>query len=223
MCFSATASFAAGIALSTVGVITLKKSEAASQLMFAGIPLVFGLQQLTEGVVWMALNNPEYAHLKTVSVYTFMTFAQIIWPSWVPISILLLEKRPARKNLLYLFSAIGLIVSIYLGYCLATYPVDAHVRQHHIFYNLKYPMGLISKGVALYLLAIIFTPFLSSIKKMWVVGLVTLISFVAAKLIFSNFVISVWCMFAALISVVVWYMMPHLNEHYRLHKLKINF
>lgn len=223
MCFSATASFTAGIALSSVGVITIKKSESASQLMFAGIPLVFGLQQLTEGIVWMALNNPEYAHLKTVSIYTFMTFAQIIWPSWVPLSILLLEKRPARKNLLYLFSAIGLIVSIYLGYCLATYPVDAYVREHHIFYALKYPMGLISKGVALYLLAIIFTPFLSSIKKMWVVGLVTLISFVAAKLIFANFVISVWCMFAAVISVVVWYMMPHLNEHYRLHKLKISF
>jgi hypothetical protein len=223
MCFSATASFAAGIALSTVGVITLKKSEATSQLMFAAIPLIFGLQQLTEGIVWMALNNPEYAHLKTFSVYTFMAFAQIIWPSWVPISILLLEKRPARKNLLYLFSAIGLIVSIYLGYCLVSYPVDAQVKEHHIFYDLKYPMGLISKGVALYLLAIIFTPFLSSIKKMWVVGLVTLLSFVAAKLIFSNFVISVWCMFAAIISVVVWFMMPHLNEHYRLHKLKISF
>jgi len=223
MCFSATASFAAGIALSTVGVITLKKSEATSQLMFAVIPLIFGLQQLTESVVWMALNNPEYAHLKTISVYTFIAFAQIIWPSWVPLSILLMEKRPLRKKILYFFSAIGLMVSIHLAYCLDVYPVDAYAKEHHIFYDLKYPVGPGSDGVGFYLLAIIFTPFLSSIKKMWVVGLVTLLSFVVAKIFFEHFLISVWCMFAAIISVVVWYMMPHLNEHYRLHKLKISF
>ena len=192
--------------------------------MFAGIPLVFGLQQLTEGLVWMALNNPEYSHLKITSVYTFLTFAQIIWPTWVPLSILLLEKEPVRKKILYAFTTIGFIVSAYLGYCLAVYPVDAQVREHHIVYDLKYPMGLINKGVALYLLSIIFTPFISSIKRMWVVGVVTLLSFLAAKLFFIHYVISVWCMFAAVISVVVWYMMSHLNEHHRLHKndLRLN-
>jgi len=219
MCFSATASFTAGIALSAVGCITLKKSESKSQLMFAGIPLVFGLQQLSEGVVWLSLTRPDFAYLKTTFVPVFMSFAQVIWPLWIPLSILLMERQTVRKKLLYLFTAIGFMVSVYLGYCLAMYPVDAKIGgEHHIIYDLKYPMGLISKGVALYLLSIIFTPFLSSIKRMWVVGLVTLISFLAAKLFFAHYVISVWCMFAAIISVVVWYMMTHLNEHYRFHK-----
>ena len=218
MCFSATASFVTGTALSAVGIVTLNKTESPTQWMFAGIPLVFGLQQLTEGFVWMSLTDPYYASVKTLSVYTFMAFAQIIWPLWVPLSMLLLEKQGLRKILLSICSVIGLAVSIYLGYCLAVYPVDALVREHHIFYALGYPMDIISKGVALYLLAIIFTPFLSGIKKMWVVGLVTMVSFVAAKLFFAKYLTSVWCMFAAIISLVVWYMMIHLNEHHRLHK-----
>jgi hypothetical protein len=222
MCFSATASFVTGTALSAVGVITIKKAESPSQWMFAGIPLVFGLQQLTEGFVWMSLTDPDFASVKTLSVYTFMTFAQIIWPLWVPLSMLLLEKQYLRKILLSICSVIGLVVSVYLGYCLAVYPVDALVREHHIFYALGYPMGIISKGISLYLLAIIFTPFLSGIMKMWVVGLVTMLSFVAAKLFFAKYLTSVWCMFAAIISLVVWYMMIHLNEHHRLHKKPAN-
>ena len=51
MCFSATASFIAGTTLSVVGVATLRKTEARTELPFAMIPLLFGIQQLIEGVI----------------------------------------------------------------------------------------------------------------------------------------------------------------------------
>ena len=223
MYFSATASFTASLALSTVGLITLKKADSSSQFIFAGIPLIFGIQQFCEGMLWLALSNPEYSHLKSFFVYVFITFAQVIWPFWVPLSILLMEKKNTRRKLLYVFSTMGILVSIYLGYCLANYPVNVQTREHHIDYTLNYPSGLASIGVAMYLLAIIFIPFFSSINRMWLVSTVTLISFLAAKLIYSQFVISVWCFFAALISVVVWYMMVHLNDYHRFHKFKIRF
>lgn len=51
MCFSAAASFIAGTTLSAIGVATLRNTKTTSELPFAAIPLLFGLQQLTEGVV----------------------------------------------------------------------------------------------------------------------------------------------------------------------------
>jgi hypothetical protein len=79
-------------------------------------------------------------------------------------------------------------------------------------------MGVISKGVSLYFLAIIFTPFFSTIKRMWLVGLLTLSAMLLAKLYFHEYVISVWCFFAAVISFVVLYMIPILNQHIKTYR-----
>ena len=51
MCFSASASFSAGVALLGVSVLTLRATRAPRELPLAAIPLLFALQQLTEGVV----------------------------------------------------------------------------------------------------------------------------------------------------------------------------
>jgi hypothetical protein len=57
MCFSASASFIAGGALTAVGVVTLKKTENKKEIPFAAIPLLFGIQQLIEGVIWLTLRH----------------------------------------------------------------------------------------------------------------------------------------------------------------------
>ena len=51
MCFSAPASFIAGTALSAIGVAALRKTKSRSEVPFAMIPLLFGIQQVTEGVL----------------------------------------------------------------------------------------------------------------------------------------------------------------------------
>jgi hypothetical protein len=51
MCFSATASFVAGSALSAVGAVTITKAKRKAEIPFATIPLLFGIQQLTEGLI----------------------------------------------------------------------------------------------------------------------------------------------------------------------------
>lgn len=56
MCFSATASFAAGIGLTGIGLATLSLAPTWRERPFAAIPLLFGLQQLIEGgAPWLAL------------------------------------------------------------------------------------------------------------------------------------------------------------------------
>ena len=62
MCFSATASFTAGSVLSAVGIATIMKAERKSEVPFAMIPLLFGVQQFIEGVVWLTLRDVPSAN-----------------------------------------------------------------------------------------------------------------------------------------------------------------
>ncbi len=97
MCFSTSASFGAGAILAVIGVASIKKAKSPSETFFASIPLIFSFQQFTEGFVWLSLSNPTYAFLQQISTYTFLFIAQVIWPTWVPLSIFLLEKKSKRK------------------------------------------------------------------------------------------------------------------------------
>lgn len=54
MCFSVAASFTAGTFLIGFGVMTLSLARRRKEVPFAAIPLLFGLQQLSEGVVWIS-------------------------------------------------------------------------------------------------------------------------------------------------------------------------
>ena len=51
MCFSAPASFIAGTALSAIGLVALRNTRKRTEVPFAMIPLLFGIQQLIEGVI----------------------------------------------------------------------------------------------------------------------------------------------------------------------------
>lgn len=97
MCFSATASFTAGTTLSVVGVLTVRKSEGMRELPLAVVPLLFGLQQLTEGAVWVSLNH-DLSSLQSWSTYIYSMFSHVLWPIFVPFAILLLELQSGEER-----------------------------------------------------------------------------------------------------------------------------
>ena len=52
MCFSATASYTAGVLLVGMGGVVLSRVREKREIAYAAIPLLFGIQQLSEGLVW---------------------------------------------------------------------------------------------------------------------------------------------------------------------------
>lgn len=204
MCFSAEASFAAGAVLSIAGIAAIKKAQTRSEIAFASIPLIFGVQQVTEGFVWLSLLNTAFASWNQPATYIFLAFAQVVWPSWVPFSILLLEKENGRRNALYIMLGIGLIVSFYLALRLLKQDIHSEIIGHHIYYNIGFSTNVIRSLGVMYFISTIIPPFISGIKKMWSLGFSILLSYIVTKLFFENYVISVWCFFAAVISVVVY-------------------
>lgn len=212
MCFSTTASFGAGAILAVVGVVSLKKVQASSQLLFALFPIVFSLQQFTEGFVWVTLTNVNYQDYRSIPIYAFVFFAQVLWTLWVPLSFYLIEENMKRKKTLAVFVWIGLAISLFHFYNLLFYDVTASIKPYHIYYDLDFPLKHNIITESLYLLTIIVPPFISSIRRTHVLGILLLTSFLITKLYFNDYIISVWCFFAAITSLFVYIIMKNLKE-----------
>jgi hypothetical protein len=214
MCFSASASFGAGIVLSVIGTASVVKVQNRSQMAFAAIPLIFAIQQFSEGFLWLSLQHPGYAFLQQSTTYLFLFFAQVVWPVWVPFSVLKLEPPEAHKSIQKIMVGIGALVSVYLGYCLMTFHVEAKVVGHHIVYEQLYPETLRYFGGGLYLVATIAPPFFSRLKHMFLIGWAILVSYIVSTIFYEGYVISVWCFFASVISLAVFAVMREVkNRH----------
>ena len=109
MCFSPGASFAGGIIISSIGVATIKKVHKPSQLVFASIPLFFGIQQIAEGFLWLTLPSPEYGNVQKFATYIFLIMAQVLWPMMIPLSVLFMEENNKRKRILWILLVLSLI------------------------------------------------------------------------------------------------------------------
>ena len=203
MCFSANASFGAGVVLAVIGIVSIKKVQHPSQIIFAGIPLLFCVQQVTEGFLWLALSGTDHAFMRQFTTYAFLFFAQVLWPICIPLSILLLEKNKKRRLILKVLLVTGALVSIYLGFCLFAYDVDAKIIGYHILYGQDYPAKPAFFTGALYIIASIVPAFVSSIKRMWWLGATILISYLVTKIFYTVHIVSVWCFFASVISIVI--------------------
>ena len=221
MCFSASTSFGAGIVLSAVGFATIKKAQQPSQIAFASIPLIFSAQQITEGFLWLALSNSTFAPLQNVTTYIFLFIAQIIWPFAVPIATLILTKRESRKPIQKILVGIGTVVSLYLAYCLISYNVEAKIIGYHISYEQDYPKELRKYGGVLYIIATIAPSIFSGIKRMWLLGTTILISYIITTIFYVDYIVSVWCFFASVISVAVYIIMHEQQKYFREKQLPI--
>lgn len=215
MCFSATASFSAGIALAVIGTASIKKVRHASQTMFALIPFIFAIQQFSEGFLWLSIPSVQWSYLQTGITYFYLIIAQIIWPVWVPVAILLLEKEQTRKQMQRILVAIGMLVSMYLTYCLFHFNIRSEIDCYHIAYVQTYPESFRVMGGLLYIIATILPPFFSHIRRMWWLGIMVFISYVITTVFYESYLVSVWCFFASVISLSVYLIMSEIRMSHR--------
>ena len=184
-------------------------------MLFACIPLFFAVQQLTEGFLWITLPNPALDNIQNILTNIFLFFAQVLWPLWVPIAVLLLEKGKTRKKIQKVLVGIGLLVSFYLGYCLLSFHVEAIIVGHHITYKQDYPHSFATYGGLLYVISTIAPPFFSHIKRMWMLGVTVLISYLITEIFYESYIVSVWCFFASVISISVYVIMLEVKGYFQ--------
>ncbi len=212
MCFSAVASFSAGTVLAAAGIVTTQKVQSKSQLAFAVIPLLFGIQQLCEGFVWLSLTQQQFAHWQPAATHLFLFFAHAIWPLWVPFAALLFETKQLQKNIIFGFFILGLLLSLGEIYCLSAYHVESRIYGHHIEYLITYPKPFVSISEITYGIVTLIPCFISSFKKMRWFAIVLVASLVLTAIFYQAWLISVWCFFAALLSIIIYRILIFQNK-----------
>lgn len=203
MCFSAEASFLSAGLLGLVGVRALYVVKHHAHIPFATIPLLFGVHQLSEGFLWLALSGQIGSWYISWFLYIFLFFSQIVRASRIPYTILFVETCAVQKKILRFLTVLWIIVSTYLLYCLLTFFVSAEIIDTHIYYFLDFPKEPKLYMSILYCIAIVVSPLVSSNSRIRLLWLLLAASLLFTKVFYAYHLISVWCFFAALLSVFV--------------------
>ncbi|HNW57643.1 MAG TPA: hypothetical protein PLR88_01890 [Bacteroidales bacterium] len=207
MCFSAGASFAAGGVLSAIGIATVKEVQKPSQRLFAIIPIFFGIQQLTEGCLWLALQSADHLVVEKISTYIFLITAQIFWPVIIPLSVFLMEDNREKKKILKVFFVSGILLSLYYAFYLFFHDVTSQSVDCHILYVTESPESLALPTFIIYLILTIVPLFISGNKRMSVMGILMALSCLATAVFYKLYLTSVWCFFAAIISATIYWIL----------------
>jgi hypothetical protein len=205
MCYSATASFGSAALLASVGAVTVRYSAPKSYRLFAAIPLLFGVQQAAEGIVWLTIGEQSASALHQMAVLSFLGVAVVIWPSWLPWSVLKIEKDPRRRMILKVLCAMGAFVSALAAISLYTGTTQAFVEGHSLGYTVSNASVYVSPvfHVFVYFAPAVLPLFVSTIDIVRKAGYLILASLLLAAFVKQATLTSVWCFFAAIISLVI--------------------
>lgn len=212
MCFSAGASFAGAAILTATGIATIRVSEKPSQKLFASIPLLFAMQQASEGVIWLTLKSGEHGHLQFVALIIYLVMALIAWPLIIPVSVRMMEPDIKKKKLLIAFLVAGSVVALFYVYCMFTFDTTPRIENHHIKYGGELPKSIMLTAFFIYLTATIVPLFISNVRRMKVMAILIFLSLVVSGIFYKEYLTSVWCFFAALISVVIFWILKEENR-----------
>ncbi|MBN1643692.1 MAG: hypothetical protein JW856_02580 [Dehalococcoidales bacterium] len=198
---------AGGAVISAIGIATLTKAEKPAQKLFAGIPLLFGLQQFAEGVLWTTLKSGKYDALQNITTYIFLITALVVWPVMIPLSMWLMEEVKRRKKILIGLLITGGALSLFYAFCLIAYNVAPQIQSFHIQYIDDFPVIPVRIAFIFYVVSTIAPLFVSSVRRMWLFGVLITVSYIVTAIFFSQYLTSVWCFFAALISISIYWIL----------------
>lgn len=201
MCFSPTASFTASAVLGAIGVAGIAKTRASKALPLAVVPLIFAVQQAIEGGLWLSIQGQAASVLMFTTLFLF--FALFWWPAFAPFTAYFAETVRWRRIIIGLFTAIGFGLGAYLYINFLLHPEPATILNHCVYYRYSVPNS--SWAITLYMLVTIGAGLLSSKKSLQIFWLVAgALAFLSWRIYLENFT-SVWCFFAAIVSVLLYH------------------
>ena len=217
MCFSAQASFIAAAVLVPAGALNIHRAYRTDPryLPLAALPLFFGIQQLFEGFVWIAGAQGDSDLLK-VSSRSYMFFAWVAWPVWIPLSVYFIE--PSRRKILCLGAAIAggmLGAAQYVPYFLHENWLVVRFLNYAVVYAGAEMLSLIvgqELTYAIYVTLLVTPLLLSSDKGIRPFGLLVALVLVITYLFFRYAYISVFCFGGAFISLYLVFLLARRNN-----------
>lgn len=198
MCFSAEADLIAGLAITGIGLKTQSLVSNPAQRPIAALPVVFGVHQLIEAVVWLDLDNHATSELVgTVATKLYLLIALCVLPLLVPVAVAVLEP-PKRRRWFVVFFGVGAVVAVIMFVALVRGPVTSEITGHHIFYTVRLRYRDVT--IAGYVLATCGPLLASSHVRVVFFGTINLAAVAVLVWIDQTTFVSLWCLWAAVIS-----------------------
>jgi hypothetical protein len=199
VCFSPEGDLVGGLAVTAIGIDACRHLHGRNnQLLFATLPLVLGLHQLDESLVWWWLEGPVPSVIGKVAMWIYLLIAMVVVPILVPLSIWKLEPTPRRRRMVAPFLGLGVGVAIVLLITMLEGPVSVRLGAHHLAYSIGLHNGVLIIG--LYVLATCGSLLGSGYRDIVIFGLANLIAVVVLARLTADGFASLWCFYAAIAS-----------------------
>jgi hypothetical protein len=202
VCFSPQADLAGGLVICAIGVDAARHVRGRRDfLLVACIPLLLGIHQLVEALVWWWLQGYVPGVIGRVALWAYLLIAFIVLPVFVPAAVIALEPTRRRRQLMVPFIAIGSVIAVVLLAAMIGGPVGVKLAPYHLSYSIRLSDGLLV--IACYVVAVCGSLLVSGYRYVAIFGIVNLVAvIIIARLTVSGFA-SVWCGWAALSSAAV--------------------
>ncbi len=217
MCFSASASYCATALLEPAGLYDLTRALRKSRpyWMMAMVPLLFGIQQGVEGRLWQVIAAGDAEAVRQFAL-AFLFFSHFLWLFWIPLSSALVEPEGKRKTSFLVVAILGALAgaAMYLPLLFFADWLTVEVIRHSIDYKVTmFHEDYMPVGVdrSLYALIVMIPLLDSSHRHFRLFGMLVALSLLLAAALYSNALISVWCFFAAILSLYLIHMVRSLR------------
>lgn len=215
MCFSAQASFISATCIVGLGIVAQKRVRQPRERPLAWMPFLFAVQQLIEGFIWLLLTHQSNAISRSWLLGLFLFFAWVVWPIWVPWASLKIETNVKKRGLFTALLVLGaLMAGVSLLQLFFAEPEVINVQNHLVYRLTKMPHWPVFQMAlqVIYVLVTLVPLLLSSVRGLVGLGATNFVALLISFLFFEEALPSVWCFFAALLSLQILFIIPVL-EH----------
>ena len=207
MCFSPEASFASAALLVPAGVYCIKSAVAKNPpfVCLAVVPVIFGLQQFAEGLVWLGYQRGDSEATRAAAL-VYLAVALAFWPFWIPLCGSVLERSVPKRILCGCFAVLGLIggLTMYVPLLLDPAALEVQATYHSLYYNMESSPVFVRMPLiyweTLYVVIIGVPALISQTRGVPLLGIAVVVSAGLTHIFFSYATVSVWCFFAAVLS-----------------------
>lgn len=211
MCFSAPVSFAASALLIPTGLYAVRVASKrnSSYIPFAFMPIGFGIQQACEGVTWLGIhaNNSLVTQTGTLG---FLVFALWVWLFAWPWAVARVEPNPNTRRFCVGLGILGFMYGAvtYLPFLVQPERLSIQVVQHSIQYDGEVLLNAWIPqlySILIYMAIFLLSFVLASNPAIKFLGALVFILGVLSFFFLTHAFVSLWCFFAAILSVVILY------------------
>ena len=189
--------------IGVVGILTLRKVSTPKEVVFASLPMLFSLHQFTQGFVWLGVNHFIGERALYMAENIFVFYAQGLLQFLVPLSIWLLEPSGTRKKIIFILMILGGLLTAYTLWGLSVQPTYVSVEHNALTYVNPWTNH---RWIAMiYVLTTCGSLILSSSIAIQIFGWLNLIGLSVVSLLKPYAFTSIWCFYAAAVSVLLYF------------------